>query len=68
MHATEVGDTLLLHHFDDLEQQKNSSTLGMWAIQRDKGGCPGVIDSDSCSGIVQKPWAFSHVLIPFTTR
>jgi cytochrome c oxidase subunit 3 len=32
MHATEVGDTLLLHHFDDLEQQKNSSTLGMWAF------------------------------------
>ncbi|HEY2156856.1 MAG TPA: cytochrome c oxidase subunit 3 [Isosphaeraceae bacterium] len=32
MHATEVGDTLLLHHFDDLDQQKNSSTLGMWAF------------------------------------
>ncbi len=32
MHATEVGDTLLLHHFDDLDQQKQSSTLGMWAF------------------------------------
>jgi cytochrome c oxidase subunit 3 len=32
MHATEVGDTLLLGHFDDLDQQKASSTLGMWAF------------------------------------
>ncbi len=32
MHATEVGDTLLLGHFDDLDQQKNSSSLGMWAF------------------------------------
>jgi cytochrome c oxidase subunit 3 len=32
MHATESGDTLLLHHFDDLQQQKDSSSLGMWAF------------------------------------
>jgi glycosyl hydrolase family 18 (putative chitinase) len=43
-------------------------TLSIWAIQRDNGGCPGVIDSNACSGIVQRPWAFSHVLRRFTRR
>jgi hypothetical protein len=42
------------------------STLSMWAVQRDNGGCPGVIDSDHCSGLKQTTWAFSHQLIPFT--
>ena len=27
------------------------SLITIWAIQRDKGGCPGAIDSNSCSGI-----------------
>jgi len=36
--------------------------LSIWAIQRDNGGCPGTIDSNSCSGIRQPRWAFSHVL------
>jgi hypothetical protein len=40
--------------------------LSVWAIQRDNGGCPGTIDSDSCSGIKQPAWAFSHLLEPFT--
>jgi len=39
--------------------------LSIWAIQRDHGGCPGVIDSNSCSGIRQKSWAFSHLLESF---
>ncbi len=30
MSAHESADTLLLHQFDDLAQQKESSTLGMW--------------------------------------
>ncbi len=42
------------------------STLSMWAVQRDNGGCPGVIDSDHCSGLKQEQWAFSKQLIPFT--
>jgi hypothetical protein len=42
------------------------STLSTWAVQRDNGGCPGVIDSDHCSGLRQKQWAFSKALIPFT--
>lgn len=36
--------------------------ISIWAIQRDNGGCPGTIDSNSCSGIHQPKWAFSHLL------
>jgi hypothetical protein len=41
--------------------------LSMWAIQRDNGACPGRIDANNCSGIVQRPWAFTHLLQPFTS-
>ena len=40
--------------------------LSIWGIQRDNGGCLGAFDSDTCSGIKQKAWAFSHLLEPFT--
>jgi hypothetical protein len=40
--------------------------ISIWAIQRDNGGCPGTIDSNSCSGIKQPAWAFSHVFDGFT--
>jgi hypothetical protein len=36
-----------------------------WAIQRDNGGCPGTADSNTCSGITQNTWDFSHILEPF---
>ena len=36
--------------------------ISIWALQRDNGGCPGTIDSNSCSGIHQPEWAFSHLL------
>jgi Glycosyl hydrolases family 18 len=36
--------------------------ISIWAIQRDNGGCPGSIDSNSCSGIRAPQWAFSHLL------
>jgi hypothetical protein len=42
------------------------SLLSIWAIQRDNGRCPGAADSNTCSGIKQQPWAFSHLLDPFT--
>jgi hypothetical protein len=41
------------------------NTLSIWAIQRDNGGCPGSTGSNSCSGIVQNTWDFSHVLERF---
>jgi hypothetical protein len=36
--------------------------VSIWAIQRDNGGCPGTIDSNSCSGIRPPRWAFSHLI------
>jgi Glycosyl hydrolases family 18 len=42
------------------------SLITIWAIQRDKGGCPGAIDSNSCSGITQSRWEFSHLLEAYT--
>jgi Glycosyl hydrolases family 18 len=47
-------------------QANSIDTLSIWAIQRDNGGCPGVTGSNSCSGIFQNTWDFSHVLEPFT--
>ena len=44
----------------------NMNFLSIWAIQRDNGGCPGTVDSNTCSGITQNPWDFSHILEPFT--
>jgi hypothetical protein len=42
------------------------STLSMWAIQRDNGGCPGSTGANDCSGIVQPTWGFTSILAPFT--
>ena len=43
-------------------RQHPVSLITIWAIQRDNGRCPGAIDSNSCSGIVQSRWAFSHLI------
>ncbi|WP_392674482.1 glycosyl hydrolase family 18 protein [Streptomyces sp. LN785] len=45
---------------------KGIGTLSFWALQRDNGGCPGTGGSDSCSGIAQDTWYFSHTFAPFT--
>ena len=50
----------------DFARANGISTLSIWAIQRDNGGCPGATDSNTCSGIVQNTWDFSHLLEPFT--
>ncbi|MFJ1805426.1 MULTISPECIES: chitinase [unclassified Streptomyces] len=47
-------------------EAKEINTLSFWALQRDNGGCPGTGGSDSCSGIAQDTWAFSHAFEPFT--
>jgi hypothetical protein len=47
-------------------QANNMNFLSIWAIQRDNGGCPGTRDSNTCSGITQNTWDFSHLLGPFT--
>ncbi|NUT21489.1 MAG: chitinase [Hamadaea sp.] len=50
----------------DFARADGISELSMWAIQRDNGACPGVTDSNTCSGIVQNTWDFTHLLSPFT--
>jgi hypothetical protein len=50
----------------NLAQANNMNFLSIWAIQRDNGGCPGTRDSNTCSGITQNTWDFSHLLEPFT--
>lgn len=47
-------------------QANGLNELSIWAIQRDNGGCPGTRDSNTCSGITQSTWDFSHLLEPFT--
>ena len=47
-------------------QSNNMNVLFTWAIQRDNGGCPGAVDSNTCSGITQNAWDFSHILELFT--
>nr|WP_239157763.1 chitinase [Streptomyces sp. SID13726] len=49
-------------------EARRINTLSFWALQRDNGGCPGTGGSDSCSGIAQGTWAFSHVFERFTSR
>jgi Glycosyl hydrolases family 18 len=48
-------------------RSNNMNFLSIWAIQRDNGGCPGTVDSNTCSGITQNTWDFSHLLEPFTS-
>jgi Glycosyl hydrolases family 18 len=61
--VTSIGDTKTLMSF---ALGHDMNVLTIWAIQRDNGKCPGAIDSNSCSGIRQSRWAFSHLLESFT--
>ncbi|MEU3337196.1 chitinase [Streptomyces sp. NPDC002144] len=42
------------------------NTLSFWALQRDNGGCVGTAGANSCSGIAQDTWYFSHAFERFT--
>ena len=64
--STSVQDAQELYRFATTGAGAGMSTLSMWAIQRDNGGCPGSTGANDCSGIVQNTWDFSHVLDPFT--
>jgi len=61
--TTWLSQALQLRKF---AQHEHMSLLSIWAIQRDNGGCPGTTDSNTCSGVKQTAWAFSHRLEPFT--
>jgi chitinase len=45
---------------------KGINEISMWASERDNGGCPGTGGSDSCSGISQSTWYFSHTWEHYT--
>jgi hypothetical protein len=38
----------------------------IWGFQRDNGGCLDTREGNTCPGIVQHTWDFSHLLEPFT--
>ena len=61
--VTSLADARTMLQF---AQANNMNFLSIWAIQRDNGGCPGSTDSNTCSGIAQNTWDFSHLLEPFT--
>jgi hypothetical protein len=61
--VTSLADATTMLNF---AQANNMNLLSIWAIQRDNGGCPGNTDSNTCSGIAQNTWDFSHALEPFT--
>jgi hypothetical protein len=61
--VTSLADAQTMLRF---AQQQNMNFLSIWAIQRDNGGCPGSRDSNTCSGITQNTWDFSHLLEAFT--
>jgi len=62
--VTHLADAQAMLNF---AQANGMNLLSIWAIQRDNGGCPGTRDSNTCSGITQKTWDFSHLLEPFTS-
>jgi len=62
--VTHLADAQTMLNF---AQANSMNFLSIWAIQRDNGGCLGTRDSNTCSGIVQNAWDFSHLLEPFTS-
>jgi hypothetical protein len=62
--VTYLADATTMLNF---AQANGMNMLSIWAIQRDNGGCPGSVDSNTCSGITQNTWDFSHLLEPFTS-
>jgi len=62
--VTYLRDTRRMLRFAEAHRM---NFLSIWAIQRDNGGCLGAADSNTCSGIRQGTWAFSHLLEPFTS-
>jgi hypothetical protein len=51
---------------DGLTTTAQQSGAKYLTLPFDNGGCPGVTGSNSCSGIVQNTWDFTHLLQPFT--
>jgi hypothetical protein len=63
--VTSLSNAERLLHFASSQRM---NFLSIWAIERDNGRCPGAFDSNTCSGVKQQAWAFSHLLESFTQR
>jgi chitinase len=48
--------------------EQGIAELSFWALQRDNGGCVGTGGSNTCSGVAQQTWQFSHTFAPFTSH
>ena len=48
-------------------RQQGIGMISFWALQRDNGGCPGTKGANTCSGLTQPTWYFSHVFEHFTS-
>ena len=50
-------------------EQQDMGFLSFWSLNRDQPcpGGPSTTVSNTCSGVAQDPWGFSHVFKPFTT-
>ena len=62
----EPDATTMLNFAQAPAPSSSMNFLAIWAIQRDNGGCPSTVDSNTCSGIAQGDWDFSHLLEPST--
>lgn len=60
-----TADAAMVEHW---ARSTGIAELSFWALERDNGGCVGTAGSDSCSGIAQGTWQFSHAFEPFTRR
>ncbi|HZP49945.1 chitinase [Actinocrinis sp.] len=58
-----TADAAMVEHW---ARSTGIAELSFWALERDNGGCVGTAGSDSCSGIAQSTWQFSHTFEPFT--
>jgi len=45
--------------------ERHIGELSFWALGRDNGGCPGTPGSDDCSGVVQSPYQYTHIMLRF---
>jgi hypothetical protein len=61
--VTHLSDAQAMLNF---AMAKQMDFLSIWSLERDNGSCVGLTDSNSCSGIRQPKWAFSHLLEQFS--
>ncbi|MCW2942440.1 MAG: Chitinase [Actinomycetia bacterium] len=62
----EVFTTADAQNVEDWARSTGIAEVSFWALQRDNGGCVGTGGSNTCSGVTQQPYQFSHIFEPFT--